>query len=453
MKIVITTHQFLPEFSGGTEILAFETAMELRARGHEVTVFTACPATTALSDVARFDHYEIEGMRVIRFRHSYVPMGNQSSVLELEYNNHLVGSYFGNYLRQEKPHVVHFFHLARLSGSLVDACYEAGIPTVFTPTDFWFICPTSQLRLLNDQPCRGPDKSSVNCVRHIAALNYPAAITEKLQRLPDWLVSLLIFLMKHGLPLDRHYSAQVHAFAWRREFLAKRMNLLDRIAVPTPTMMSLLTRNGLQITRTIAIPFGLNLKYLQNVRRPAPDPILRIGYIGALSHHKGVHVLVKAVKGLVGRPLQLTIHGKLDDFPAYVRELREMAEGDARITFLGTFPNREIGAVFSKLDVLVVPSLWYENSPLVIYSAQAAKCPVIASNLGGLADVIRHGENGLLFEAGNVGQLQAAIDALLNDEALLPSLSHNAKAPLGMPEYVDRLLEIYAELFQTAKPT
>ena len=64
-------------------------------------------------------------------------------------------------------------------------------------------------------------------------------------------------------------------------------------------------------------------------------------------------------------------------------------------------PNESIGDVFSELDVLVVPSVWYENTPLAIYSAQEAGCPVIASNLGGMSEVIKHEKNGLLFEAGD----------------------------------------------------
>ena len=78
--------------------------------------------------------------------------------------------------------------------------------------------------------------------------------------------------------------------------------------------------------------------------------------------------------------VELKIYGGLEDYPQYVAAARAAA-GDPRITFCGTFANQEIGRVFAGIDVLVVPSVWYENTPLVISSAQQAGCPVIASDM------------------------------------------------------------------------
>jgi glycosyltransferase involved in cell wall biosynthesis len=443
MRIVLTVHQFFPDFSSGTEILTYETAKQLRKQGHDVSVFTGFPALVSKKDSERFDSYVFDGINVERFHHNYSPMGDQANPLEIEYDNHLLGSYFKKYLEREKPDVVHFFHLMRLSASAIDACTELGIPTVLTATDFWFICPTCQLRLPQNEKCSGPDKTGVNCLRHIMATNQWTYIKIWTQILPDWVLSILISSIKHGLSFDRKYSPLVRAVSRRREFLQKRLNRINAIAIPTQVMMSMLTTNGLEKQRTISIPFGLNLSYLQNATRPAPTGTLRLGYIGTLSEHKGVHVLVKAVTQLNKRPIELKIYGRLDEFPDYVENLRTIIQDDPRITFCGTFLNQEIGKVFSGFDALVVPSLWYENSPLVIYSAQYAKCPVIASNMEGMSEVIEHGKNGMLFEAGNISQLATAIETLLNDRGLVQELSTNAKKPLSIQEYVDALIEIY----------
>jgi glycosyltransferase involved in cell wall biosynthesis len=98
------------------------------------------------------------------------------------------------------------------------------------------------------------------------------------------------------------------------------------------------------------------------------------------------------------------------------------------------------------LDVLVVPSIWYENSPLVIYSAQAAGCPVIASNLGGMAEVVEHEKNGLLFEAGDVAGLSSAIERLVGDRQLLQQLAANAIKPKSISDYVSELQIIYEQV-------
>jgi glycosyltransferase involved in cell wall biosynthesis len=123
-----------------------------------------------------------------------------------------------------------------------------------------------------------------------------------------------------------------------------------------------------------------------------------------------------------------------------------MAQHDVRVRFCGTFPHDRIGVILADIDVLVVPSIWYENTPLVLYFAQAAGCPVIATGLGGMAEVIRHEENGLLFEPGDAGGLAAALRRLAQDHGLLRKLAHNAVRPKSIAEYAAELLALYREV-------
>jgi glycosyltransferase involved in cell wall biosynthesis len=99
--------------------------------------------------------------------------------------------------------------------------------------------------------------------------------------------------------------------------------------------------------------------------------------------------------------------------------------------------------VFAAIDVLVVPSLWYENTPLVLYSAQAAGCPVVASNMPGLAAVIQHNENGLLFESGCSVDLEKQLTRLITEDGLLRRLSADARIPKSTEIYVDELLTLW----------
>jgi glycosyltransferase involved in cell wall biosynthesis len=142
-------------------------------------------------------------------------------------------------------------------------------------------------------------------------------------------------------------------------------------------------------------------------------------------------------------PVSLSLYGRGCDFPAYFERLQQLAAGDPRIRFCGTFPNDVIAQIFSTIDVLAVPSIWYENTPLVIYSAQAAHCPVIASNLGGMAEIVQHEENGLLFEPGSVAGIAGSIERLASDRGLLQRLSINAVPPKGIAEYADELDKLY----------
>lgn len=113
--------------------------------------------------------------------------------------------------------------------------------------------------------------------------------------------------------------------------------------------------------------------------------------------HKGLHVLVKAFSLLDAKNASLLIYGDTGANPLYTKLIKEISNEDKRIKFMGTFPNDQIMKIFKDIDVLVVPSIWYENTPLVIFSAFAAKTPVIGTDIGGITEVVKHGYNGMVF--------------------------------------------------------
>lgn len=454
MKIVLTVHQFLPDFSSGTEILTFETAKELLRRGHNIEIWTGYPASTVLEDSERFDSYEFEGLTVRRFHHNYNQPIRPSNVIEAEYNNLFLGDHFHDYLKTSCPDLVHFFHLSRLSASPINACRALNIPTVFTATDFWSVCPTSQLRQSDNSLCTGPKFNGVNCLRHVVDSSQPPEIKSRLNSMPDWLVALFIWGTKQSWWPEKQYSPFVRALARRPSHLIKTMNTIDRVLVPTRLMEEILKKNGLKQQHMRFVPFGINLKYMEKVPLKNPSNLIRLGFIGTLYEHKGAHILLEAVRILPqDLPIEINVYGKLNEFPKYVDQIKEIAADDKRIRFCGTFPNQDIGIIFSQLDALVVPSIWYENTPLVIYSAQATGTPVIATNLGGMAEVVQHEKNGLLFEKGNVAGLANLIKGICVDRSLLPRLSANAVKPKSIPTYVDELEEIYREIFSERRMT
>jgi len=439
----------LPHYSSGTEVLTYETAKDLIKRGHNVSIFTGMPTNEKISDHERFGRYIYEGIPVECFYFNREPMGVQTNPLEMEYNNQMVGHYFKSYIDREKPDVVHFFHLAHLSASPIDACVQMGVPTVYTPTDFWFMCPLYELRFPENKMCPGPDAYGLNCLRHYVYNTQSPRFSSIFQRIPGFFLRPLISLIGKTGGVDSKYSPMISAVSKRQLVMQKKINLIDKILIPTKVMYSNLVRNGLDKEKVIRIPFGINLEYIKmNQRGENNSKEICLGYIGTLSEHKGAHVLIKAVRLLSSRAIRVKIYGKVSELSVYYKKLKQLSEGDTRIEFCGTFPNSKIGEIFSDLDALVVPSLWHENSPLVIYSAQYAKCPVVASNMAGMAEIVNHGVNGLLFESGNEIDLAEKIDLLLSNRKLLKQMSDNAPTPLSIQEYVDEIVDVYNSLLK-----
>lgn len=445
LKILLTVHQFLPEYFSGTEILTYSVAKELLKRGHEVFVLTGFPARTQLPDEERFDEYEHEGIRVFRFHHAYVPMGGQTAVTEVEYDNHLAARYFARLVRDLKPDVVHFFHLSRLGGGLIDVAVKAGIPAYSTPTDFWSVCPTSQLLLKDGRVCAGPSRFGGNCVKHVAELTRGPAVGRAARLTPTFAADIVAGLTAKGALPNYPMSREVAAMARRRPFLVERLNWLAGIVSPTKLMTDVLTANGVDAARIVPSAYGIDVAHYdaKPVTRDPAKPLV-VGFIGTLARHKGCHVLIDAVRRLDAAKVQLKIYGNPSDFPDYVADLKARAGAAANIEFCGTFPNAKVAEVLAGVDVLVVPSLWYENTPLVVYSALAAKRPLVISDFPGLAEVVKHGWNGLAFPAGDVVALSTQLTRLIGETDLLGQLSSNCQRPKSSVEYVDELLALYA---------
>ncbi len=448
MRVVLTTHQFFPDFCSGTEVLTLGVARELLRRGHEVCVFTGYPEIPEVPEQDRYDAYEFEGIDVYRFRHSFAPMGGQKSVAEMEYSNRLAERYFSRILRERRPDLVHFFHFSRLGSGLIDIAAEAGVAGFYTPTDFWAVCPTSQLLLSEGTTCEGPGPSSANCVKHIATKTRHGRYRGLIRLLPLPVVGGLVDLIARGLLPEFPHTDDVNALAHRLSVNIGRLNRLNAVLAPTRMMADVLLKNGVNNSIVSEVSYGIDLRAFATSRPRRTGATLTLGFIGTLARHKGCHLLIKAVRNLAAPSLRLKIYGKQDDYPDYFAELVSLAGADARIEFCGTFPNGHIGAILGSIDALVVPSIWFENSPLVVYSALAAKCPVVASDFPGVAEIIRHGENGLLFEPASVTGLTAQLAALVTDPDLQPRLSAACRPPKTVEVYVDELLDCWS----TRKP-
>ncbi|OGR00769.1 MAG: glycosyl transferase [Deltaproteobacteria bacterium RIFOXYD12_FULL_50_9] len=444
MKILLTAHQFFPDYRAGTEVLTYSVARELIERGHEVRVLTAHPTEQKMLDEERFDEYQYEGISVYRFYHAYTPMAGQCSMVELSFDNHLAAKHFKQILEEFKPDVVHFFHLNRLGTGLIELAVRAEIPAFMTPTDFWAICPTVQLVLSNGSLCRGPSVYAGNCVKHFAESTQNGLIAILAKYLPTTLADLLARLTQADLMPSYPHQVEVKALCSRLAINVARLNQLNKIVAPNSFMSKLLVRYGISPHLIIQASYGIDVNRNVEIapRRSSSHPF-RVGYIGTLAQHKGCHILIEAFKSLPSGRAILKIYGRTEEFPVYLSKLKQLAAQQNFIEFCGVFHNSKIAEVMADLDVLVVPSLWYENTPLVVYSAQAARCPVVASDFPGISEVVRDEVNGLLFEAGNPKDLARQLARLINEPGLAEQLSTNAQQPKSTSSYVDELLSLW----------
>ena len=142
-----------------------------------------------------------------------------------------------------------------------------------------------------------------------------------------------------------------------------------------------------------------------------------IVYVGNVTKVKGVHTLVKAVKGI---DVQLNIIGSGDAMEELIEYTR--VNNYTNVTFLGRRNKADVFKFLSEATFVVVPSEWYENLPYSVVEALLLAKPVLASKIGGIPELIKDGETGFLYEAGNVLDLQGRIIELLQMDPVLRNM-------------------------------
>jgi glycosyltransferase involved in cell wall biosynthesis len=442
--VLLVVHQFLPKYSYGTEVLTRDTGLEMLRRGHEVHVLTTDPEAQGRSLDVRHEDYDYRGLKV---RSLWLP--KQRSALEVfrsEFDNEMVVERVRGYVRQIEPDVVHMFHLSGLSASIIEVFRELDIPVVFTATDFWAICARATLSKPSGELSTGPDDISSNCLECRKAERFlPPNL------LPDVKDKQTFYrrLAERALTRekDEHQNmAVLRTMLARTETLHGLFNAVDAILAPTEFMHEMLTDNGIDPNIVTVFPYGMDTSGFRGAGRVRYEDgwPLRIGFIGAINLNKGLDVLISAFKQLPkDDAVTLRVCGGLEAKGDYANEVYAAAGGDPRINFAGAFPNEKMAAELGKIDVLVVPSVWYENAPLVIYSALAAGIPVVATDLGGMAGIVHHEENGLLFGHRDSSDLARQLGRLVSEPGLLERLAANAGEVRTVEDSVDEMLGLY----------
>jgi len=431
MRILIALHQFPPEFSAGTETLALRTAHHLQERGHAVAVLTGVTADPpALGDEVSC----YEGLPIWRYASSVAASATACSwdlnrLIEQSYRN---GDARGLQAPLDwwRPDVVLVFHGRRLTLSFLELCEQLRLPTVVVLTDYWVGCATGQLMLPDLRVCSGPDHHSANCARHLVARRWPW-----LQRLPAWCWRLL--------------AQRLPALQDRPERFRRALQRAGSVVVDSVPMLERLAEQGFSQEHWQVIPHGIDsepLKRLPAAERWTPERgPLRIGFIGTLRPAKGAHVLLQALQHWQGPPLELALYGSLADDPAYVRELEHRIAalpGLVAAQLRGTFPPDALYSTLRSVDLLVIPSLWLENSPLILLQALAAHVPLVASAVGGMRAHIHHGITGVLVPPGDAAELCAALARLAADPDRLAAMQAAPRRIREVATYVDELEQV-----------
>ncbi|RAP50144.1 MAG: hypothetical protein BZ136_01975 [Methanosphaera sp. rholeuAM74] len=398
MKICYIANLYPPNTLGGAEIIVEKCATRI-AQEHDVIVITTSPDHE--------EHIIKEGNMTI-YQINTTPL---YPVYKQTENNgpkkvlwHLLDLYNAKTLqrieevvKKEEIELVHLNNYKGLSMSVFKIGKKLGIPLVFESHDFSLICPRANLIRGNNTLCT---KRNPICDGYV-----------KIQR----------------KLLD---------------------NNVDLLISPSNFMIEKFHENGVfENTESTKIPLGVEIEKKHYTK--SYDTI-NFTYIGSLGKHKGVHILIQAFKEIQDENIELNIYGKGYD----EEEFRKMAENDERIKFHGYIANNELAEVYRKANMTVIPSICYDNSPMVIYESFSTATPTLASNIGGIPELVEDGYNGLLFQAESIEDIKNKIVYVINNKQILRQLEENAYESLpddSINVMTERLLAEYEKLLNDKK--
>ncbi len=433
MRILFVLHDFLPAHPAGTEIYTGALARRLCERGHDVRVF----ATE--KDIARahlsLGRREWEGLVV----HELVNNLFYTDFRET-WDYAPAAAALGTVLDEFRPDVVHFQHLLYLSVGCVEEAHRRGLPVFFTLNDYWLSCARFGQRIHADGSiCHVIDFE--RCGTCLARLKYAQS---PLERRTARVIAAVKGLSgvdlsqaarsaggmlgkrepEPGPPEPELAAAMARAMATRdAELRGRIVPCVERFFAPSRFLHDRFLEWGLPQERLETLGYGIELDLFRGfARRPAP--VVRVAFIGTLAPHKAPHLLLEAWSRLppelAGRG-RVTIHGPKAHVPEYVQRLERQARA-LGAELRGRLEREKIAAALSEIDLLVVPSVWYENSPMTIHEALATRTPVLVSDLGGMAELVEAGKNGWRFRPGDAADLAEALARILRDPGLLSGL-------------------------------
>lgn len=247
-------------------------------------------------------------------------------------------------------------------------------------------------------------------------------------------------------------SRTISEFYERKSWIANHLQLADAFVSPSQFLLERYVDWGLPREKFTLIDNGISGNAVCARQTQPGGKRNRFAYFGQISEFKGLHVVLEAISSLpqeVWGDASLSVFGgnlefQPDEFQSrFGRMLKDVGR---RARFCGSYRQDELASLMQDVDWVIVPSIWWENSPVVIQEAFLHIRPVIVSGIGGMAEKVRDGVNGLHFRVGSSESLADQLARALSEPSLWAALSTAASIPLSPKEFAEKHVELYSTL-------
>lgn len=456
MRILQVSHGYPPDQMAGAEVYTWGVATEMARRGHEVWVLA--PGVREGHREHALIEEELDGVRVLRLNQHFLGIDR----LEKTYTDPAVDALYAAKLAELAPEVVHVQHTIGVSAGVLRATKAAGVPLLMTLHDFWAHCPRGQRMTPRLHLCEKvePWRCALCVGRKRAAYfvrwlgEYPAGRVRE---------SRDAGVFARALKFAPHAVRYLASETWtapierRSEHMLDALLAADLLLSPSNFLSDRYVEQGVPRERIAFSEYGMNdAPFRALAPRPARDPAarpVRFGFTGTLLPNKGPDLLIEAFQSLPVGQATLDVFGAASGPSAASYEARLRAlNRHPGVTFRGRFDNRRIAEILAGLDVVVVPSRWWENAPLTIHESVMARMPVVTADHGGMRELAQRFGNAALFRPSDAADLARALRRFLDEPAIWTQLEPR-RGVRTVADDVEGLLDRYERLIRSRAVT
>lgn len=356
------------------------------------------------------------------------------------------------------PDLIHVHPLVLgLESYVVEHLQQRGERVVLTYHSSTTGCVRGDLVYLGREVCDGRIRQQrcTACLYHKRGVPLPAAQAASRLPLPFYRVAHGLLGGVPGLGKLRSFCripliVEAGGQAWNRA-----MRNADAVVAVCHWVRDVLMRNDVPAEKITLSRHGLRSTGNQPADAPHAGPAC-FGYLGRIGLEKGITVLLDALASLPADAAYrfefcsatFRRNNLLPEERALVDRIRRLAAVDPRVVVLDYVPDDQLGATLARWDALVVPSLWFESGPQVVYEAFGVRTPVVGSDLGGIGELVTHGRTGLLVPSNDVPALRGILIECIREPQRLRALRANlrevrttAAVAADMGALYDRVLE------------
>lgn len=447
MKILQIVHSLPFLNQAGTEMYTYELASELSKR-HQVYIFSRnCDIKQEEYEITK---KVINGMVIYLVNNTF----RQCDSFEMYYENDEIDKRFAELLDEIAPDIVHIQHLVFLSIGLIKKIKDRGVPIVFTLHDYWLMCPRWHILKKDLTLCKKAfssnfDQECSNCISEMFNIKRGTkrAYLFSKKLLPAFALNWLKRIYFRCAQKMSDGEANINRLKERNYKIKTVLSNIDYFIAPSEYLQNRFIQFGIPPGKIESLRHGLNSGLFTDTQKVKTDKI-RFTFIGTILPAKGLHTLIEAFNRMDGKKAELRIFGRLHSYVGFEYYLpylkRKITNNNIRL--MGEFSHLEIAKIFKETDVVVVPSIWNENCPLIIQEAFFSKTPVIASRIGGIPELIKDGINGLLFKPGDVNELQQKLQYIINNPDVLEKFQENIPKVKCIEDNAKEIEGIYSKL-------